>query len=200
MPRRPTLGPATAALCAVLALTACQGSPEAGQPNTAPPPSSTPTPTPTSPVWSAEEQTAIDAAKARYAAARAAVDKASTKPTAIDRNALEKAGNGGTWIISALESLLTLRNDGWYQTGAVKITNTTVASVDLDLEQPEVRLKSCLDSSGLTLRFQKDGKAVPLGPGNGTRHAFASRLVYAPAQGGGTKMWWLIEEKGQGKC
>ncbi|TCC35048.1 hypothetical protein [Kribbella sindirgiensis] len=43
MPRRPALGPTTAALCALLALTACEGSPEAGRPNTSPtsPPAST---------------------------------------------------------------------------------------------------------------------------------------------------------------
>jgi hypothetical protein len=118
----------------------------------------------------------------------------------MNRPALEKAGNGGTWILAALEDLLNLQHDGWYQTGNVKVTNTVVTSVKLNLEQPEVRLASCLDSSAVVIRFQKDRKPVPLGPGNGRRHKFASRLVYAPPAAGGAKMWWLIEDKGLGPC
>jgi hypothetical protein len=204
MTPRPALGPAAAALCALLALTACQGSPEAGHPNTTPvSPTPTPTPTvtaPSTPSWTPQEQAAITAAKARYVAARTAVDKAMSAPTKIDRSALERAGNGGTWILSALEGLLNLQHDGWYQTGNVKVTNTTVTSVKLNAAQPEVRLVSCLDSSAVVIRFQKDGKPVPLGPGNGRRHKFASRLVYAPPAAGGTKLWWLIAETGTGAC
>jgi hypothetical protein len=200
MPSRPALGRATAALCALLALTSCQGSPEAGHPNTTPiSPTSTPT-APSPPTWTPEEQKAITAAKTRYTVARAAVDKAMSDPSAVNRPALEKAGNGGTWIIAALENLLNLQHDGWFQTGNVKITNTVVSSIKLNLEQPEVRLVSCLDSSAVVIRFQKDRKPVPMGPGNGRRHKFASRLVYAPPAAGGTRMWWLIEDKGVGPC
>lgn len=62
MHRRPALG-STAALCALLALTACQGSPEAGHPNTTPTssPSSTATTTPVD-----ESKAAGDAAVAAY--------------------------------------------------------------------------------------------------------------------------------------
>ncbi len=80
MTPRPALGTALAALCALTALTACQGSPEAGHPNTTPAsPSATPTPTaPSTPTWTPEEEAAITAAKARYVAATAAVDRRSS--------------------------------------------------------------------------------------------------------------------------
>jgi hypothetical protein len=199
MHRRSALALAT--LTTLTALTACQGSPEAGRPNTAPPtPSVTPTPTPSAPSTPTPEQAAATAAKARYAAAQAAIDAAAATPTVNNRPALEKAGIGGTAVLDVVESLINLRADGWYQTGRVTIVSTAISSVKLNLQQPEVRLLSCLDSSSTVVRFQKNGKAVPLGPGNGNRHKFASRIVYAPAATGATKMWWLIENKAAGSC
>ena len=202
MPSRPALGRATAALCALLALTSCQGSPEAGHPNTTPTsPPPTPTPTaPSTPTWTPAEEAAITAAKARYVAARAAVDKTLSTPTKADRTALEKAGNGGAWMLTVLQDVVNYQDYGWYQTGQTKVTNTVVTSVKLNLEQPEVRLLSCVDSSAIVIRFQKDGKPVPLGPGNGRRHKVASQLVYAPPATGGTKMWWLMTDKASGTC
>ncbi|MER7247982.1 hypothetical protein [Kribbella sp. NPDC000426] len=61
MPRRPALGPTTAVLCALTALTACQGSPEAGHPD---PSLTSPAPTATSPAD--ESKVAGDAAVAAY--------------------------------------------------------------------------------------------------------------------------------------
>ncbi|MEJ1110798.1 MULTISPECIES: hypothetical protein [unclassified Kribbella] len=202
MTRRPALGPATAALSALLALTACQASPEAGRPNTTPTsPTATPTPTaPSTPEWTPEQQAAITAAKARYTAARAAIDKAMLAPTKATRTDLEKAGNGGSWILTILQDILNFEDYGWYQTGNTKITNTMVTSVKLDLQQPEVRMVSCIDSSAVVIRFQKDGKPVPTGPGNGNRQKFSSQLVYAPPAPGGQKMWWLIADKAMGAC
>ncbi|MFI5730965.1 hypothetical protein ACIA49_12650 [Kribbella sp. NPDC051587] len=200
MPRRPALGPATAALCALLALTACQSSPEAGHPNTAPP-SVSPTPTaPSTPAWTPEEQTAITAAKARYAAITAAVDLAYGRPAELSRPALEKAGAGSEFIISVIDGARTLARSGWYQTGSTRIASTQITSVKLDGEQPEVNLANCLDTSKLVLRFQKDGKPVPVGPGNGNRHKFTSRLVYAPPAPGGKKIWFLVTDKAAGQC
>ncbi|TCC65604.1 hypothetical protein E0H73_01305 [Kribbella pittospori] len=201
MTRRPALGPAAAAICALLALTACEGSPEAGRPDSTPTStSSTSTPTPTAPRWTPEEQAAITAAKARYAAATAAVDHALVNPATLDRSALEKAGIGGEWIITIIDQARSMTRSGWYQTGNTGITNTKVTSVKLDGEQPEVNLSNCLDSSKLVLRFKKDGKPVPLGPGNGRRHQFASRLVYAPPAPGGRSIWFLISDKDKGTC
>jgi hypothetical protein len=204
MPRRPAFLPATAAICALLALTACQGSPEAGRPDTTATSSSfTPTPAPTAPstpTWTPEELAAITAAKARYAAATAAVDQALTKPATFDRSALEKAGVGGAWIIDVIDQARAFTRSGWYQTGRTSITNTQVVSVKLDGAQPEVKLTNCLDTSKLVVRFEKNGKPVPMGPGNGDRHKFASRLVYAPPAPGGQKMWFLIEDQGAGQC
>ncbi|MEU4295174.1 hypothetical protein AB0E63_43730 [Kribbella sp. NPDC026596] len=201
MTRRP-LTTAVVLLSALTALTGCNGSPEAGRPNTNPT-SPTPTPTPTAPstpAWTPEEEAAITAAKARYVAARAAVDKTLSTPTKADRTALEKAGNGGAWMLTVLQDVINYQDYGWYQTGQTKVTNTVVTSVKLNLEQPQVRLVSCVDSSAIVIRFQKDGKPVPLGPGNGRRHKVASQLVYAPPAAGGTKMWWLMTDKASGTC
>lgn len=205
MPRRPALTTATAALCALAALTACNGSPEAGQPNTTPiSTSTTPTPTttaPSTPTWTTEEQAAISAAKSRYVAATAAADQALTKPTAFDRPALEKAGLGSERILEIYDQAQSLAADGLYQTGRVTIVSTTVKSVKLDGPQPEVILTNCLDASTLSLRFQKDDKPVPVVPGgSGLRHVFQSRLVYAPPAPGGQKLWYLISNQGGAKC
>ncbi len=200
MPRRPALGPATAALCALLALTACQGSPEAGRPNTTPPPS-TPTPTaPSTPTWTTEEQGAIAGATSRYAAAIAAVQKEFLDPGKLDRAALEKAGNGGEWVITVIDQARSQARNGWYQTGMARVAEAKAQSVKLDQAQPEVLLKTCLDTSKVVTRFKKDGKPVPIGPGNGSRHRFESRLVYAPPATGGPKLWFLISQKATGSC
>jgi hypothetical protein len=197
MTRRPLL--AAAALCATLTLTACNGSPDAGQPNTTPPPS-TPTTAPTTPTWTPEQLEAIAAAKARYIAARAAVDKAFGDPANLNRTALEKVGNGGEWIVTILDDATFQKNNGWYQTGQVKVSGTQVVSVKLGIEQPEVQLTNCVDSSAVITRFTKDNKPVPMGPGNGDRHKFSSRLVYATPNAGGPKMWFLTAEKAGGPC
>jgi hypothetical protein len=200
MTRRPLL--TTAALLATLALASCNGSPEAGRPNTAPT-STTPalTPTaPTTPAYTAEEQAAITAATARYIAARAATDRAFETPAKFDRNALAKAGNGGQWLVELSGGTKQLKDYGWYQTGKTKVSGTTVISVKLDLEQPEVRLTNCIDSSDVVTRFVKDDKPVPLGPDNGDRHKFSSQLVFAKPASGGAKMWFLIADKAAGAC
>ena len=201
MIRRPLLG--VSALCAALLLAACNGSPEAGQvtPAPTPVPSTTPTPTaPSTPVWTDEQLQAIASAKARYSAARGAIDKAMQNPRKASRAALEKAGNGGNWIISILAEIDFQKDRGWYQAGSVRIASTTIDSVTLSGEQPEVRLTACIDSSKVSTRYQATGKPVPMGPNDGTRHKAQARLVYAPPVGQTTKMWFLIEEKGGVTC
>lgn len=204
MPRRPALATATAALCALTALTACQGSPEAGRPNATPTSSSsarTPTPTaPSTPTWTPEQQAAITAAKARYVAATAAIDRTFLNPSEVDRPALEKAGLSGEWIITIVDQARTLARSGLYQTGNTQVTNTQVVSVKLDQAQPEVKLTNCLDSSKRIIRFKKNGKPVPLGPGEGTRHKIASRLVFAPPAAGEQKIWFLMSDEDNGIC
>jgi hypothetical protein len=204
MPRRPAFLPATAAICALLALTACQGSPEAGRPNTtsasaSPTPSPTPTASPSS-RWTPEEQAAITAAKARYISARAAIDAALNSPTAATKAKLQQAGNGGNWIIQVWGDVQFDKDRGWYQDGKVILKIVSVASVKLETEQPEVRLTVCLDTSKTTLRYQTSRKPVPVGPGNGSRHKVVASLVYAPPLGQTTKMWFLIDEKDAGLC
>lgn len=128
------------------------------------------------------------------------MDKALGDPTRFKRNDLEKAGNGGSWIIAAVGEALFQRDNGWYQSGTVKVRSTSVEAVKLHIEQPEVRLSNCIDSSAVVTRFRKNDKPVPMGPGNGNRHRFESRLVFAPPAPGGTKMWFLIDEKAVGSC
>jgi hypothetical protein len=109
-------------------------------------------------------------------------------------------GAGSEFIISVIDGARTLTRSGWYQTGSTRIASAQVASVKLDGEQPEVNLTHCLDTSKLVLRFQRDGKPVPVGPGNGNRHKFTSRLVYAPPAPGGKRIWFLISDKAAGQC
>jgi hypothetical protein len=201
MTRRRLLAAAT--LSATLTLTACNGSPNAGQPNTTPPPSpqTTPTPTPSAPAWTEEEQAAITAAKSRYTAARAAANAALRDPGRASRDRLVKAGNGGAWLIAILGEIEFQKNNGWYQTGDVTIASTVINSVTLTGEQPEVRMTSCIDGSKVVTRYQSNGKPVPMGPNDGTRHKVQARLVFAPPTDQTTKIWFLIEEKRvAGKC
>jgi hypothetical protein len=198
MIRRPLL--AAAALSAALALTACNGSPEAGRPNTTSPSSAAPTHAASTPTWTEEEQAAITAAEARYSAARAAIDRALHDPRKSTRAALVNAGNGGSWLISVLGEIDFQRNNGWFQAGNVQITSTAVESVKLSGEQPEVRLTTCVDSSKISTKYQSSGKPVPMGPNDGTRHKAQARLVFAPPTDKSAKMWFLIEEKATGKC
>jgi hypothetical protein len=200
MTRRPLLA---AALCATLTLAACNGSPKAGQPNTSPPPSTpstTATPTPTGPTWTPEQQAAISAAKARYAVARAAVTTALKDPRKPSKEPLEKAGNGGSWLLTAIDQIRFQRDQGWYLSGTLKTTSTTVTSVKLDLQQPEVRLTNCIDSSAAKTLYRATGKPVPLEGGDGDFRKFQSRLVLAPPATGGAKMWFLVDEKVVGAC
>lgn len=204
MPRRPALAPALAALCAITTLTACQGSPEAGHPNTTPTsssPTTSPTPSaPSTPGWTAEEQAAITAAKARYVAARAAVGKALEKPEGVRSPVLEAAGNGGAWLQSILERLYFFTRNGLYQSGTSRILSTAPSSVDLNAEQPTVILKSCIDGAGVQMRYRATGKPVPVASTvGGGKHGVNARFVYA-ANAAGKKMWFLIEEKAAGAC
>jgi hypothetical protein len=205
MTRRPLVG--FAALCAAFLLAACNASVEAGRvtpspsplttPSTSTPPASSP---PTPPAQTEEETKAIAGAKARYIAARGAVDKVMNEPLKSSRAPLERAGLGGSWLITVIGEVRFHRDNGWYQSGAVRIASLAVESVMLGGEQPEVRLVSCIDSSKTTTRFQENGKPVPMGPGNGSRHKFRARLVFAPPAAKQAKMWFVIEEKTTGSC
>jgi hypothetical protein len=160
----------------------------------------TPTISPTTSAWTDDELKAITSAKARYLAARTAGQKALKDPTKATRDALEKAGNGGNWVITLATEVDFQRSRGWYQAGTATITATSVQSVNLRLEQPEVRLSSCIDSSRVVTRYRSTGKPVPMSPGNGSRHKFQSRLVFAPSVSTGKKTWFLVEEKVAGPC
>ncbi|GAB3828947.1 hypothetical protein [Kribbella italica] len=199
MPRRHTLAAAT--LLLTLPLASCtSSSPEAGRPDTTPP-LSTPIPSaPTTSQWTEEEQAAIDAAKVRYASARRAVDTTLHDPRKSDRTALTRAGNGGTWLIDVLGEIKFQRENGWYQTGFVQIGSVSVDSVKLTLEQPEVRLTACIDSSKVTTNLRSTGKPIPDSGNDGDRHVATAKLVFAQALDEKAKAWFLVEEKGGGTC
>ncbi|MGW6195216.1 hypothetical protein ACWF0M_03620 [Kribbella sp. NPDC055110] len=203
MPRRP-LFTAVATLSTFTLLTACNASPEAGRPNTTPTTTSpTPTPTPTSPStpsWTPAEQAAITAAKARYMSARAAIDVALNNPVTATDAKLLQAGTGGAWLVRVLTDVQFNLERGWYQNGKMAVAVLSVASVKLKAEQPEVRLNVCLDTSKIGLYYQKTHQPVPGIPANGNRHKIQAQVVYAPATGQSTKMWYLVDEKDLGSC
>lgn len=200
MPRRPAL--ITAALCALTALTACQGSPEAGQPNTTPTsPSTTATPTiSATPTRPTAEQAAITAAKARFVTASAAVDTALNNPPVATEAKLLQAGVGGEWLVQVLGSVGFNKQRGWYQDGKARVESISVASVNITGEQPEVRLNVCLDASKISLRYLATHKPVPVGPGTTGRSKVQAKLVYAPPVGQSKKMWFLIDQQDAGTC
>ncbi|GAA1578364.1 hypothetical protein [Kribbella karoonensis] len=207
MPRRPVFLPATAALCALTALTACQGSPEAGHPNTtptsnSPAPTSTPTTpaSPTTPTWTSEEQAAITAAKSRYISARAAIDTALNNPPAASKEKLLRAGTGGKWLVQVLTDVQFNLDRGWYADGKASVEGVSVASVNLKAEQPEVRLNACLDTSRISLRYQATRKPVPVGPGSARRHKVQAQVTYTAPVGQSKKAWFLMDETDLGSC
>ncbi|TDW94579.1 hypothetical protein EV137_1896 [Kribbella pratensis] len=202
MPRRPLLA-AVATLSTLTLLTACNGSPEAGRPNTTPTttsPTPTPSSTPAGPRWTPAEQTAIAAAKKQYVLARAAIDTALASPAKADQGKLASAGNGGAWMTTVLEDIATFQEYGWYESGRTKITTVHVSSVKLDLEQPEVRLINCIDSSAVVIRSQADNKPVSAGTGTKKPKKVSSSVVYAPSAADGGKRWRLVAEQELGAC
>ncbi len=204
MPRRPALVTATAALCALTALTACQGSPEAGQPNTTPTttsPTTSPTPTaPSTPSQTTAEQAAITAAKARYVTASVATDTALNNPPAATEAKLLQAGVGGNWLVQVWGSVGFNQERGWYQDGKVKIESISVVSVKTTGEQPEVYLSVCQDASKVSLRYLETRKPVPVGPGTDGRSKVKAKLVFAPPIGQSKKMWFLVDQQDAGTC
>lgn len=143
---------------------------------------------------------AVDAAKARYLAARAAVNDAVKRPGEVSAAALAIAGNGGAWL-SRVEAMVDFSvKNGWYQTGDARITALTVRSVELELARPEVRLTSCIDSSAVVSRYQSNSKPIPVVSDNGDRHRFESRLIYTKSAETGRRMWILMDEQTTKTC
>jgi hypothetical protein len=89
---------------------------------------------------------------------------------------------------------------GWYADGRASVEGVSVASVKLKAEQPEVRLNACLDTSKISLRYEKTHKPVPGIPANGNRHKVQAQVVYTALVGQSKKIWFLIDEKDLGSC
>jgi hypothetical protein len=195
---------AAAALGLALLVASCTSpSPEAGRPDTSPPPS-TPTPsspgTPSTPQWTEEEQQAISAAQARYLSARTAINQAFQDPRTATRDNLLKAGNGDPWLISVVGDLKFLKDQGWYQKGNVTVDSVVAQSVKLGGERPEVRLTSCIDSSKTTIIIRRTGKPVTSAGDDGKRKKTQAKLVFAPTSTSQSKAWYLVEEEGATNC
>ncbi|MET9275823.1 hypothetical protein [Kribbella sp. NPDC003557] len=103
-------------------------------------------------------------------------------------------------MTTVLQDLATFQEYGWYATGHTKVTTIQVSSVNLKLEQPEVRLINCIDSSAIVIRSQADNKPVTSGAGAKTHKKVSSRVVYAPSATGGGKRWRLVTEQEVGVC
>jgi hypothetical protein len=203
MPTRTLLAAVQA--IALLTLTTCGSPHEASTPTPGTPTTRSPAPTstkstPTASPWTQQELEAITAAKTRYLTARTAIEKAFADPTKLKRDVLLKAGNGDPWLLTLVYEGMDMERNGWYRSGRLKISALRPMSVKLGLEQPEVRLTGCLDSSDVVTRFRETRKAVPMIPANGDHHRFSARLVYAPPARGGNKVWYLVEEKSAGDC
>lgn len=145
MPCRPALGTTFAALCALTALTACQGSPEAGQPNTVAP-SASPSPSPTPTV--APESQAVTAASAAYRGYVAAVDAAYISGGA-NIKALSTYASG-VMLKAELVHAENLRVKKWRSVGHLQVMwvkPLTIGKPDASGQIGALTLSACIDSS-----------------------------------------------------
>jgi hypothetical protein len=159
MPRRPAFGITLAALCALTALTACQGSPEAGQPNT-PAPSASPTPTRT-PSESPEAQ-AVTAASTAYRGFVAATD-AMYISGGVNVTALNKYASG-VMLNAELIEAEKFRGYKWHSVGhlqVVWIKPLTIGKPNASGQIDNLVLSACVDSSNAGAVDSK-GKSVRL--------------------------------------
>ena len=212
MPRRPILGHRRRSSLRPHGATACNGSPEAGQPNTAPP-------RPTNvdiqpdravhPVGTAgrtAEQAAITAAKKRATQwHRAAIDTALNNPPAANQAKLCKAGNGGNVADHGAGGSVSPHSRSAAGTGSARSRSSrfpVVIGQDLETEQPEVQLSACLTTlCGLTPLPQADSKPVSVGPGtDGRKQGQGKRGLRTSATGSPKRWWFLVDQQELGTC
>ncbi|HEY3562054.1 MAG TPA: hypothetical protein VGL05_31520 [Kribbella sp.] len=164
MPRRPALGTTLAALCAFMALTACQGSPEAGQPNATPaasPTSATPSSSPT-PTDSTEAQAA--AAQAGYRAYIAAkVATAASGGTNVA--GLSKVATG-VMLSTELNQAATYKSRRWHAVGEIEVIWTKalkVGAAGANGQITEITVQACVDASKVTAVDAQGKNVKPTG-------------------------------------
>jgi hypothetical protein len=175
MPRRPALGTTLAALSA-LTLTACQGSPEAGHPNTTPtsPPNSSTTPSPSN----SPEAQAVAAASAAYRGFVAATDTSYTSG-GVNVTALSRYASG-VMLKVELNQAEIFRARKWHSVGHVEVVwvkPLTIGRPGAGGEINSLTLSACVDSSKATAVDAK-GKSVKL-PGTPTQTIDEMRMVRA---------------------
>ena len=185
MPRHPAIGPFTAALSALVALTSCQGSPEAGQPNTAPP-STTPSTTST-PVD--ESKAARDAAVAGYRRYVAVINAM----TASGGTAVKELPD----VASGVELAVAQNQAASYRGRKIKTIGTwevlwakTVNIGPSPMHITSASVQACYDTSK-TQAVDSTGKSVRV-PGTPTRWLDNRQLQLI----GG--VWKVVKGKNQG--
>jgi hypothetical protein len=160
MPRHPAFGPTTAALCALVALTACQGSPDAGQPNTAPPPS-TSSPTPSSPATPTDSSAAQAAAAQAGYRAYIAAKVATAASGGTDVTGLSKVATG-VMLKTELNQAATYKARRWHAIGQIEVVWTKPIKIGAPAASgqiTEVAVRACLDASKVTA-VDAQGKSV----------------------------------------
>ena len=176
MPRHPALGPTAAALSALLTLTACKGSPEAGRPNTAPTsPSSASTPTPTPTDSSASQAAAAQTAYRAYMAAKVSTATSGGKNVA----GLSKVATG-IMLKTELNQAATYRGQGWHAIGNIVVVWTKplkMGAAGADGQIAEITVQACLDASKATT-VDAQGKNVK-DPGTPTRWIDEMQMHFA---------------------
>ena len=162
MPRRPALGPTTAALCALLALTACQGSPEAGQPNTVPPSvSSTPSPSATPTNSSAAQAAAAQAGYRAYIAAKVATAASG----GTDVAGLSKVATG-VMLEVELNQAASYKGRRWHAVGQIEVIWTKAVKLGTPAaggQITEITVQACLDASKVTAVDAQGKRVKPSG-------------------------------------
>jgi len=180
MPRHPALGPTAAALSALLTLTACQGSPEAGQPNTSPPPSTssptvsaTPSPTPSV----TPEEAAVAAASVAYRGFVAATDamyrSGGRNVTGLSRYA------SGVMLKAELVEAEKFRGYKWHSVGSLQvmwIKPLSIGKPNASGQIDNLILSACVDSSKAGAVDSK-GKSVRV-PGTPNQTVDEMRMRY----------------------
>ncbi len=185
-------------LVAAGALSGCSDDSKTTDPPTSQTPAATPTPTPTP---SADPKAkAVAAAKARFVSAMAARTRAVQNPKNATEAALVASGNADPWLGSILTTIALYKQNGFYQTGAAKVTSMRETKIVLSGEQPEVQLDVCGDNRAVEVRYVATNQVAPRGPGSKLKPRFRATLRYAPATGIPGKNWYVVENKLVGSC
>jgi hypothetical protein len=189
---RTTLGGVALLLTIAAAATGCSDPDD----NTAPPASSSPAAPSTSSTPKSPEDRASAAAEttiAKYYRFRNTAGQDASFP--LGRL---KTVEGGTILAADQNQFRQLRQDGWKQVGDIKVTKTSVESVNLTPEKgqtPTVDISVCWDSSAVDV---VDGTGTVVNAGKRTRQA---TTLYTVAKQ--PRLGWIVmvaQDQAVGSC